>query len=253
MVHRFSRTELLIGQEGIAVLRASKVAIFGVGGVGSFAVEALARCGIGSMTLIDHDRIDLTNLNRQLHALTSTVGLYKIEVMGRRVQDINPNCHVELRTEYYEPERETEFLDGGYDYVVDAIDSVRAKVGLIAGCMKRRIPIISSMGAANKLDPTGFRVVDISETYNDPLARIVRRRLREINITEGLKVVFSPELPTYRPPATKDMNEPQANWRPPPGTVAFVPPVVGMIMAGVVVRDLLAASGIENDFSGLGV
>ena len=245
MLHMFSRTELLIGKAGLEALASSKVAVFGVGGVGSYAVEALARSGIGALTLVDHDRIDITNINRQLHALNSTVGLYKVDVMQDRIQEINPNCHVEVSREFFQPDKETIFLDQGYDYVVDAIDSVHSKVGLIYGCIKRSIPIVSAMGAARKLDPTGFKVVDISETYNDPLARVVRKRLRDMGIEKGVKTVFSPELPC--PPvgnreSDKEDHEDGAQSirsRQPPGTIAFVPAVAGLVMASVVVKDLL--------------
>jgi tRNA A37 threonylcarbamoyladenosine dehydratase len=243
MIHRFSRTELLVGKAGLAALGDAKAAVFGIGGVGSYAAEALARSGIGSLTLVDHDRVDITNLNRQIHALESTVGMYKADVMERRILDINPHCRVELIREFFEPDQEERFLAKGYDYVIDAIDSVPSKVGLISGCLQRGIPIVSAMGAANKLDPTGFQVVDISETYNDPLARVVRRRLRDMGISKGVKVVFSPELPAVRHGqgcnATKE--------RQPPGTVAFVPAVAGLILAGVVVRELLEAYQAGQD------
>ena len=238
MVHMFSRTEILVGRAGLEALAASKVAVFGVGGVGSFAAEALARSGIGTLILVDHDLIDLTNLNRQIHALHSTVGLHKVDVMGERIADINPTCQVETHREFFEPEKEAEFFTQGYDYVIDAIDSVGPKVGLIAACLRRHIPIISSMGAANKLDPAGFQVVDISKTYNDPLARVVRKKLREMGITQGLQVVFSPELPQTSTPVS---------GRPVPGSIAFVPPVAGLVMAGFVVRDLLAIHGVRSD------
>ena len=237
MIHRFSRTELLIGKAGLAALAESRVAIFGIGGVGSYAAEALARTGIGSLTLVDHDRVDLTNLNRQIHALESTVGMYKVDVMRGRILDINPHCQVEVSREFFHPDQEADFLNKGYDYVIDAIDSVPSKIGLVCGCLHRGIPIISAMGAANKLDPTGFQVVDISETYNDPLARVIRRRLRDMGISKGLKVVFSPELPVHR----GRQGGSRTRERQPAGTVAFVPAVAGLILAGVVVRELLEA------------
>lgn len=240
MLHIFSRTELLIGKAGLRVLAGSKVAVFGIGGVGSYAVEALTRCGIGSLTLVDHDRIDITNLNRQLHALQSTVGMYKVDVMQARILEINPRCHVRVIREFFEPDNETIFLDQGYDYVIDAIDSVYSKVGLISACIKRSIPVVSAMGAGNKLDPTGFQVVDISETYNDPLARVVRKRLRDVGIEKGVKVVFSPELPCSFSSQEGDSGGDQStHTRQPPGTIAFVPAVAGLILASVVVRDLL--------------
>ena len=246
MLHMFSRTELLIGKAGLAVLAGAKVAVVGIGGVGSYAVEALARSGIGSLTLVDHDRIDITNLNRQLHALKSTVGMYKVDVMQARIMEINPDCHVKVSREFFEPGKETIFLDQGYDYVIDAIDSVHSKVGLIYGCKKQSIPIVSAMGAANKLDPTNFQIVDISETYNDPLARVVRKRLRDMGIEKGVKVVFSPELPRPLLSNQKRGNgeDKPTDRRQPPGTIAFVPAVAGLILASVVVRDLLDRHGV---------
>ena len=246
VIHTFSRTELLIGEAGLAALAASQVAVFGIGGVGSYTVEALARSGIGSLTLVDHDRIDITNLNRQLHALRSTVGMYKVDVMRERINDINPDCRVEVVREFFLPEKAAEFLDQGYDYVVDAIDSVQSKVGLIKGCLQRGIPIISSMGAANKLDPTSFTVADISETYNDPLARAVRKRLRDVGIGQGLQVVFSPELPNPSRRHAAGATLGSERDRQPPGTVAFVPSVAGLILASVVVRDLIGGRAREG-------
>lgn len=245
MVHMFDRTELLVGSSGLEILSRAKVAIFGVGGVGSFVAEALARSAVGTLVLVDHDEIDVTNLNRQIHALHSTIGLPKVRVMATRIKDINPTCTVEVHQEFYTPEREDEFSPWDYDYVIDAIDSVGSKVGLIMACLRRKIPIVSSMGAANKLDPTGFQVVDISKTYNDPLARVIRKRLREQGIDRGLNVVFSPELPVAR------TTELQGRV---PGSVAFVPPVAGLVMAGFVVKELLAAEQIigGDDSSGGG-
>ncbi len=247
MSHSFARTELLIGKQGLSALAGCKVAVFGIGGVGSFAAEALARSGIGSLTLIDFDRVDVTNINRQLHALLSTVGMYKVDVMAARIGEINPRCRVTARREYFQPELEEEFLDESFDYVIDAIDSVRSKVGLIRACIVRGIPIISVMGAARKLDPTAFRVADISETYNDPLARVVRRGLRELGITGGVKVVFSPELPPQPPEGDDGDQAAGVPGRKPPGSIAFVPPVAGLIAAGVVVRDLLERSSALED------
>lgn len=237
MVHMFNRTELLVGSPGLEILSRSKVAIFGIGGVGSFAAEALARSAVGTLVLVDHDLIDVTNLNRQIHALQSTIGLPKASVMAKRINDINPSCKVKVWQEFFLPEQEERFLAEGYDYVIDAIDSVGPKVGLIMACLRRKIPIISSMGAANKLDPTGFQVVDISKTYNDPLARVIRKKLREQGIDGGLNVVFSPELPIAR--KMEDAGRV-------PGTVAFVPPVAGLVMAGFVVRELLANGQVDG-------
>ena len=246
MLHRFSRTELLIGKQGLAVLAGAKVAVFGIGGVGSFAAEALARSGIGSLTLVDFDRIELTNINRQLHALHSTVGMYKADVMQARIQDINPDCRVDVRREFFQPERDEDFLNPGFDYVIDAIDSIKPKIGLISGCLARGIPIISVMGAGRKLDPAAFQVVDISETYNDPLARVVRKGLRDLGITKGVKVVFSPELPQGPREEMGDADgKASSQGRQPPGSIAFVPPAAGLIAAGAVVRGLLAG-GLDH-------
>jgi hypothetical protein len=228
---RFVRTELLIGADGLVRLANSSVAIFGVGGVGSYAAEALARSGVGKMTLIDHDRIDATNINRQIHALTQTIGQAKTEVMKQRIQAINPACDVVIMTAFYKPEHAALFFHSKYDYVVDAVDTVSAKIHLAIQCHERGIPIISSMGAANKLDPTLFDVVDIYKTKVDPLARIMRKKLKEHRIPR-LKVVCSRERPYADVQHTP-------HHRSVPGSISFVPPVVGMIMAGEVIRDLV--------------
>ena len=228
---RFVRTELLIGADGLVRLANSSVAVFGIGGVGSYAAEALARSGVGKMTLIDHDRIDATNINRQIHALTQTIGQTKTEVMKQRIQAINPACEVVSMTAFYHPEHAARFFRSKYDYVVDAVDTVSAKIHLAIQCYERGIPIISSMGAANKLDPTLFEVIDIYKTKADPLARIMRKKLKEHRIPR-LKVVCSRERPH-----TEDRHTP--HHRSVPGSISFVPPVVGMIMAGEVIRDLV--------------
>ena len=224
MNDRFQRLELLIGAEGLAKLKASTVAIFGVGGVGSFATEALARSGVGHLVLIDKDNVDVTNLNRQLHALQSTIGRSKVEVMRRRIQDINPSAQVETLQRFFLPSEPVEdFFISRYDYVVDAIDTLAAKIFLVEECTRRGVKIISCMGAGNKLDATRFRVGDIFQMTTDPVAKIMRRQLRERGI-ERLKVVWSDEPPL----PVKDVI----------GSVAFVPSVAGLIMAGEVVKDL---------------
>ncbi|ADG82771.1 tRNA threonylcarbamoyladenosine dehydratase [Thermincola potens] len=254
MLHRFSRTELLIGQEGLDRLAASKVAVFGVGGVGSYTAEALARAGIGHLVLVDHDDVCLTNINRQLHALQSTVGKPKVELMKERVQDINPRIQVDAIREFYTPENGGQFFARGLDYVVDAIDNVTGKLDLIERSLKAGVPVISAMGAGNKLDPTRFRVADISETSVDPLARVIRKELRQRGITGGVKVVYSEE-PPLTPRATEIdcktacicTNKETANCtlrRQIPGSISFVPSVAGLIMAGEVVRDLLGMQRI---------
>lgn len=226
MDHQFSRTELLIGKEGIDKLAKAKIAVFGLGGVGSFCTEALARGGIGKLVLIDPDHVSLTNLNRQLPALHSTLGRLKTDILAQRIRDINPLCQVETYPLAYTADARSKLILD-YDYVADAIDSVRDKVDLIKSCVEQHIPIVSAMGAGRKLDPTAFVVADISDTDTCPLARAVRQRLRRYDIVRGVKVVFSREKPRqhYESSVT--------------GSISFVPPVVGMILASVIIRDLL--------------
>ena len=235
---RFARTEMLLGDAGLARLAASSVAVFGVGGVGSFTAEALARAGVGSLTLIDHDTIDVTNINRQIHALTETVGKAKTTVMAERIRAINPHCQVREIRAFYLPEEADSFFETHYDYAVDAVDTVTAKVDLAVQCQARNIPLIASMGAANKLDPTLFEVMDIYRTKGDPLARILRKKLKERGVRR-LTVVCSRERPK-RPVAGICAPAPGRHLA--PGSVSFVPPVAGMIMAGVVVRALTGAA-----------
>lgn len=248
MQHEFSRTELLIGNKGLEKLRQSSVMIFGVGGVGSFTVEALARAGVGHLILVDFDDICLTNINRQLHALRSTVGEAKVEVMKRRIQEINPNAQVETIKEFYSPADATRFFDRKLDYVVDAIDTVSSKVSLVKECLLRKIPFISSMGAGNRLTAENYRVADLSETSGDPLAKAMRKLLRKEGITKGIKVVFSPDLPLTPLSSAADCQTdcicPSgdahcAEKRQIPGSISFVPSVVGLLIAGEVVRDLI--------------
>ena len=232
---RFARTEMLLGEDGLARLSGSSVAVFGIGGVGSYAAEALARAGVGRLTLIDPDMIDETNINRQLHALTETVGAPKTAVMAARIRAINPACEVrELRT-FYLPEAAEGFFAERYDYIVDAVDTVAAKIDLAVQCHRRGIPLIASMGAANKIDPTLFEVTDIYRTRVDPLARILRKKLKEHGIP-CLQVVCSRERPRV---PQEGLCAPPPGRRSAPGSVSFVPSVVGLIMAGVVVRALV--------------
>ena len=222
---RFQRLELLIGADNLFRLKAATVAIFGVGGVGSFTVEALARCGVGHLVLIDKDNVDATNLNRQIHALQSTIGRSKVEVMRDRILDINPSAQVDTIQKFFLPSEPVEdFFICRYDYVVDAIDTLTAKIFLVEVCTRRGIKIISSMGAGNKLDATRFRVGDIFQTSVDPVAKIMRKKLKERGI-KSLKVVWSDETPL----PVKDVI----------GSVAFVPSVAGLIIAGEVVKDLI--------------
>ena len=222
---KFQRLKLLIGEENFSKLSTAKVAVFGIGGVGSFAVEALARSGVGHLILIDKDDIDATNINRQIHALSSTVGKSKVAVMRERIHDINPAAQVDTIQKFFLPSDDIEdFFICQYDYVVDAIDTLTAKIFLVEECTRRGIKIISSMGAGNKLDPTRFKVADIFQTSVDPVAKIIRKKLKERGI-KNLKVVWSDEMP-----------RPVKNFI---GSVAFVPSVVGLILAGEVVKDLI--------------
>lgn len=236
------RTRLLIGASGIDKLSRSKVAIFGLGGVGSFAAEALARSGIGKMLLVDFDLVAPSNINRQLHALTSTVGQLKVELMAERITLINPLASLELKAEKYVAGSGPVFLHPVPDFVLDAIDDVKAKVDLLTYCVGRNIPVISAMGAGNKLSPGGFQVADIAVTTVCPLARAVRRQLRQQGITSGVPVVFSTERPAGAGSLNQgsdDEGAGEGNDRPLPGSIAFVPPAMGLLMAGYVVNKLL--------------
>lgn len=232
MLHEFSRAELLLGADAIVTLKASHVAVFGVGGVGSFACEALARAGVGELTLIDNDEISLTNRNRQLVALMSTTGRSKVEVMRERILDINPNATVHALGLFYTPDAALDLQQ--FDYVIDAIDTVTAKLHLIETCDRLGVPLISSMGTGNKLDPTRFEVADIYKTSVCPLARVIRLECKKRRI-KHVKVVYSKEEP--RAPLPSDEQKGTAG-RAVPGSVSFVPPVAGMILAGECVKDL---------------
>ena len=237
-IHRFSRTGLLVGQEGLAKLAASKVAVFGIGGVGSYVAEGLARAGVGHLVLIDNDSISLTNINRQLHSLTSTVGQMKTEVMRQRILDINPEAEVSMINDFYLPENADGFFAADYDYVVDAIDTVAGKISLAVECDRRGLPLMASMGAGNKLDPTRFEVTDIYKTSVDPLARVMRKKLKERGVKK-LKVVYSREEPLKVKLPADGQAETKGSGRIAPGSISFVPSVAGLIIAGEVVRDLL--------------
>ncbi len=234
MQHEFSRTELLIGNTGLDKLRQSTVMIFGIGGVGSYTVEALARAGVGHLILVDYDDICLTNINRQLHALHSTVGMAKIEVMKRRILEINPKAQVETIKKFYTAADADHFLDRELDYVIDAIDTVSSKVNLAKECLQRKVSFISSMGAGNRLTAENYKVTDISKTSGDPLAKAMRKLLRKEGITHGIKVVFSPDLPLTPISSSENCHI--------PGSISFVPSVVGLLIAGEVIRDLLQGS-----------
>ncbi len=227
---RFQRTRLLIGEENFSKLQAATVAIFGIGGVGSFTAEALARSGIGHLVLIDKDNVDMTNINRQIHALTSTIGKSKVEVLRDRIFEINPAAKVDAIQKFYLPDESAEnFFICQYDYVVDAIDTITAKINLAVECNSRKIPLISSMGAGNKLNPALFKVADIYKTAVDPVAKVMRKKLRERGI-DSLKVVYSEEIP-------KKIDAGDLTGKV-IGSVAFVPSVAGLILASEVVRDL---------------
>ena len=249
MLTQFSRTELLFGKEAMDKLAGSKVAVFGIGGVGGYVCEALVRSGVGAFDLIDDDKVCLTNLNRQIIATRSTVGKYKTDVMRDRMLDINPNVEVEVHKCFFLPENADDFPWDSYDYVVDAVDTVTAKIALVMKCKEKNIPIISSMGAGNKLDGSQFKVADIYKTKVCPLAKVMRRELKKRGVKK-LKVVYSEEIPTRPiedmaiscrnncicPPGAEHKCTERRDI---PGSVAFVPSVAGLIVAGEVAKDLI--------------
>lgn len=243
MLHQFSRNELAIGKAGLEILKNTTVAVLGVGGVGSFAAEALARSGVGRLVLIDKDDVDITNVNRQLIALLSTVGKPKVELMEERIRDINPDCEVISLKIFYTEETYEQIFDYGLDFVVDASDTISYKIHIAKECLKRNIPIITAMGAANKMDPTRFQIADISKTHTDPIAKVMRTRLRKEGIHKGVPVVFSDEAPIVSiEEVNKVVGKPDAPIRKakmPPSSNAFVPSTCGLIMASYVVRELL--------------
>ena len=234
MLNKFSRTELLIGKENVKKLNKSKVAIFGIGGVGSFVVEGLVRAGVGNFVLIDHDIVSETNINRQIIATTKTIGMSKVEVARERILEINPDAKVEIIKEFFMPDSK-EILDNSIDYIVDAIDTITAKIELVQRANKLNIPIISSMGTGNKLDPTKFEVTDIYKTSVCPLAKVMRKELKQRGIKK-LKVLYSKEEP-IKPKQTSIQN--QETKKQVPGSISFVPSVAGLIIAGEVVKDLI--------------
>lgn len=249
MLTQFSRTELLLGKEGMERLKNARVAVFGVGGVGGYVCEALVRSGVGSFDLVDDDKVCLTNLNRQIIATRSTVGKYKVDVMKERMLDINPDVQVETYKCFFLPENADDFPFAEYDYVVDAVDTVTAKIELVMKCQSMGVSIISSMGAGNKLDASAFQVADIYKTKMCPLAKVMRRELKKRGVKK-LKVVYSEEKPT-RPIEDMAISCRTHCICPPgaahkcterrdiPGSVAFVPSVAGLIVAGEVVKDLV--------------
>lgn len=231
MEDQFSRTRLLLGGDGLDRLARARVAVFGVGGVGGYVVEALARSGVGALDLIDNDTVALSNLNRQIIALHSTLGQYKVDAAAARVRDINPACTVRTYRTFYLPETAAEFDFTRYDYVVDAIDTVTGKVALVLQAQAAGVPIICSMGAGNKLDPTRFEVADIYKTSVCPLARVMRRELKKRGV-QRLKVVYS------REPAQTPRYDAEPEGKRPPGSTAFVPSAAGLILAAEIVADL---------------
>jgi len=241
-LYEFSRTELILGKESIEKLKNSKVAVFGVGGVGSYVVEALVRCGVGKLVLVDNDCVCITNINRQIHATKKTIGKPKVEVMKDRILEINPKAEVITYQKFYLPDTADGLLADDYNYIVDAIDTVTGKIDLVVRAKAMGIPIISSMGTGNKLDPTRFELEDIYSTSVCPLAKVMRKELKKRNIP-SLKVVYSKEEP-IKPvvsyiPSLSDGGGDGHIKRQVPGSVSFVPSVAGLIIAGEVVKDLL--------------
>lgn len=239
MENQFSRMELVFGKESIEKLKKTHVAVFGIGGVGGYAVEALVRAGIGEIDIIDNDKVSLSNLNRQLIATHKTLGCYKVDVAEERILEINPDCVVHKYKTFYLPDKNSEFDFAQYDYIVDAIDTITGKIGLIQEAEKNRTPIISAMGAGNKLDPTAFKVADIYETSVCPLCHVMRKELKKRGIKK-LKVVYSKEQPIKTLSSADENMDTVNSRRQIPGSTSFVPPVVGFIIAGEVIKNLIA-------------
>ena len=236
-MNQFTRTELLIGKEGIEKLNKAKVAIFGIGGVGSYVVEGLARAGIQNFILVDKDEVDITNINRQIIATTETVGTPKVEVAKKRILSINPNANVEIFQEFFLPNSNINILNNTIDYIVDSVDTVTAKIELVVKANELHIPIISSMGTGNKLDPTKFEVTDIYKTSVCPLAKVMRKELKTRKINK-LKVVYSKEEP-IKPKELEENIQNEITRKQTPGSISFVPSVAGLIIAGEVIKDLI--------------
>ena len=239
MLNKFSRTEMLIGKDAMGILNKSKVAIFGIGGVGSYVVEGLVRSGIGEFILVDKDEVAETNINRQIIATTKTIGMDKVEVAKQRILEINPDAKVEVFKEFYSKENSDKILNDTISYVVDAVDTVTAKITLIEECKKMNIPVISSMGTGNKLEPSKFEITDISKTSICPLAKVMRKELAKRNI-KNVKVLYSKEEPKK---AKTEIEEIKGNTKdreiPAIGSISFVPSVAGLMIAGEVVKDLI--------------
>jgi len=246
MINQFSRTELLIGKNGIEKLQNAKVAVFGIGGVGSFVVEGLVRAGVGNFILVDDDKISLTNLNRQIIATRKTIGKPKVEVARKRILEINPDANVEIHQKFFMPDSK-EILDNTVNYIVDSIDTITAKIELVVRANKLNIPIISSMGTGNKLDPTQFEITDVYKTSVCPLAKIMRKELKARGI-KRLKVVYSKEEPIKldktleeecKDESIEDSNRKGVSKKQVPGSISFVPSVAGLIIAGEVIKDII--------------
>lgn len=234
MADIYDRTRMLIGQQGLDQLQQSHVLLAGIGGVGSFAAEALARAGVGTLTFIDSDVVDPTNINRQIHATQATIGQPKVQVMAARIAAINPDIQVHLRQAFLLADNTDTVLDGQtYDYIIDAVDTVTAKLALIQYGRSRNIPVISSMGTANKLDATKFEITDISKTHTCPLARVMRKELRDRGIASGVEVLYSTAKPVDTPLVTS------AEGKRTPGSISYVPSVAGLLLAGHVIQQLL--------------
>ena len=233
MEEKFSRTEMLIGNDGMEKLKGAKVAVFGLGGVGSYVCEGLARCGVGNFILVDFDKIDKSNINRQLIATEKTIGRYKVDLMKERILEINPDANVEIYKEFYMADSKTDIITDDVSYAVDCVDTIMAKIAIICKCDELNVPVISSMGTGNKLDPTMFEVADIFETSVCPLARIMKKDLNKRNL-ENLKVVYSKEHPIN----TNDCEINKDRKFKIKGSVSFVPSVAGLIIAGEVIKDI---------------
>lgn len=236
MEEKFSRTEMLIGEDGIKKLEDAKVAVFGIGGVGSFVCEGLARSGLGNFILIDYDKVDESNINRQIIATTKTVGKYKVDLMKERILEINPNANVETHKEFYLADSETDIITEDLSYAVDCVDTIMAKIAIICSCDELDVPVISSMGTGNKLDPAMFEVADIYDTSVCPLARIMKKDLKKRDI-EKLKVVYSKEHPIN----TNDCAINQDKKYKVKGSMSFVPSVAGLIISGEVIKDIVSS------------
>lgn len=234
MITQFSRTELLIGEKSLNKLKNARVAVFGLGGVGGYVAEALARSGVGTLDIIDNDTVSLTNINRQIFALHSTIGMKKTQVAEKRLKDINPDIKINAYDVFYLPETSHIFNFKNYDYIVDAIDTVTGKIEIIANAKKENVPVISSMGTGNKLDPLSFEIADISKTSVCPLAKVMRKELKSRGI-KNVKVLYSKEIPQTQ----KSISQEETKKRQTPASISFVPSVAGLIIAGEVIKDLL--------------